>query len=120
MRLAKQNGRVIQRAQKQCNSYIDSYNKGVLQPQPGSTAAETLEAMITSELSGIREKVGEVRRTFCFVPCEHGSRKFSYYSRTFSKTRLSFYLLVHVGYVAFIFSFYPEHKCMHVCWCKLS
>ncbi|XP_031486143.1 DNA-directed RNA polymerase III subunit 1 [Nymphaea colorata] len=60
VRLAKKNSRVIRLAQNHCNSYIDDYNKGVLQPQPGSTAAETLEAMITSELSGIREKVGEV------------------------------------------------------------
>ncbi|KAF3787266.1 hypothetical protein EJ110_NYTH23488 [Nymphaea thermarum] len=62
VRLAKKNSRVIRLAQNHCNSYIDDYNKGVLQPQPGSTAAETLEAMITSELSGIREKVGELSR----------------------------------------------------------
>ncbi|KAG5262768.1 hypothetical protein AALO_G00278690 [Alosa alosa] len=43
---------------KKCKEYIEALNTGKLQPQPGCTPEETLEALILRELSVIRDHAG--------------------------------------------------------------
>ncbi|XP_041939271.1 DNA-directed RNA polymerase III subunit RPC1 isoform X1 [Alosa sapidissima] len=43
---------------KNCKEYIEALNTGKLQPQPGCTPEETLEALILRELSVIRDHAG--------------------------------------------------------------
>ncbi|XP_063077819.1 DNA-directed RNA polymerase III subunit RPC1 [Engraulis encrasicolus] len=43
---------------KKCDEYIEALNTGKLQPQPGCTPEETLEALILKELSVIRDHAG--------------------------------------------------------------
>lgn len=43
---------------RKCDEYIEALNTGKLQPQPGCTPEETLEALILRELSVIRDHAG--------------------------------------------------------------
>ncbi|GFS26302.1 DNA-directed RNA polymerase subunit [Elysia marginata] len=45
-----------------CDGYIRDFEEGTLQPQPGCTEEETLEAKILKELSVIRDHAGEACR----------------------------------------------------------
>eukprot|EP01103_Thecamoeba_quadrilineata_P014630 TRINITY_DN43_c1_g1_i1.p1 TRINITY_DN43_c1_g1~~TRINITY_DN43_c1_g1_i1.p1 ORF type:complete len:1495 (-),score=281.45 TRINITY_DN43_c1_g1_i1:137-4342(-) len=43
-----------------CDSLINDYNQGKLQPQPGCTAEQTLEATLTGTLSNLRDEAGKI------------------------------------------------------------
>ncbi|XAR60510.1 DNA-directed RNA polymerase [Bertholletia excelsa] len=50
----------ISKGKQDCNEHINSYNKGLLELQPGCDAAQTLEAKITKVLNDIREQTAKV------------------------------------------------------------
>lgn len=49
---------------RRCDELIQEYIKGMLKLQPGSDAADTLEAEITKILNTIRETTAKVRSQF--------------------------------------------------------
>eukprot|EP00794_Sanderia_malayensis_P012251 gene12251-13513_t len=51
--------RLLTEGYDKCSKFIDDYENGRLQTQPGCTAEETLEAVILKELSVIREHCGK-------------------------------------------------------------
>lgn len=59
---AKKNG-LVQDAYKQADEYIYLAGRGKLECQPGSNVEQTLESMISGDLSRVRDKVGEICMT---------------------------------------------------------
>ncbi|POY73995.1 putative DNA-directed RNA polymerase [Rhodotorula taiwanensis] len=59
---AKKNG-LVQEAYKQADEYIYLAGRGKLECQPGSNVEQTLESMISGDLSRVRDKVGEICMT---------------------------------------------------------
>lgn len=59
---AEKNG-LVQEAYKQADEYIYLAGRGKLECQPGSNVEQTLESMISGDLSRVRDKVGEICMT---------------------------------------------------------
>jgi DNA-directed RNA polymerase III subunit RPC1 len=51
---------LVETAYKKSNGYIEDLAAGKLENQPGSGPEETLESVISGELSRVREAVGEI------------------------------------------------------------
>jgi DNA-directed RNA polymerase III subunit RPC1 len=51
--------KLVSQGYGKCNSFIVEYEEGKLQPQPGCSAEQTLEAKLNGELSAIREDAGK-------------------------------------------------------------
>lgn len=51
---------MVQRAYAECDDLIARAKKGLLENKPGCDQEQTLEAMISSVLSNVRDKVGEI------------------------------------------------------------
>ncbi|KAI0084185.1 beta and beta-prime subunits of DNA dependent RNA-polymerase [Irpex rosettiformis] len=51
---------MVQRAYAECDDLISRAKKGLLENKPGCDQEQTLEAMISSVLSNVRDKVGEI------------------------------------------------------------
>lgn len=50
---------MVEAAYEKCNEYIQQAKKGLLTNKPGCDQEQTLESMISSELSHVRDSVGE-------------------------------------------------------------
>lgn len=57
--LSRRKERLLEEGYKQCLDYIKQLGDGKLQARPGCTPAETLEAIVSAELSKIREDGGK-------------------------------------------------------------
>ena len=51
---------MVERAYAECDDLIARAKKGLLENKPGCDQEQTLEAMISSVLSNVRDKVGEI------------------------------------------------------------
>lgn len=51
---------MVEKAYADCDALIARARKGLLENKPGCDQEQTLEAMISSVLSGVRDKVGEI------------------------------------------------------------
>lgn len=49
---------------KKCDDFIEAFNKGKLELKAGCDAAQTLEALITGVLNGVRDTAGKVSISF--------------------------------------------------------
>lgn len=58
--LAAQKESMVQKAYAECDDLIARAKKGLLENKPGCDQEQTLEAMISSVLSNVRDKVGEI------------------------------------------------------------
>ncbi|GAU14613.1 hypothetical protein TSUD_96770 [Trifolium subterraneum] len=52
--------KIIKGGYKECDGYIEAFNKRQLQSAPGCDAAQTLESKIFGNLNGLRDKIAEV------------------------------------------------------------
>nr|WCZ58477.1 RNA polymerase III subunit RPC1 [Andalucia godoyi] len=52
--------KIVSEGYAQCTSYIEQYNVGKLQPQPGCNAAQSLEAVLNGTLSQLRDACGKL------------------------------------------------------------
>ena len=51
---------LVEKAYAECQDLIEKAKKGKLENKPGCDQEQTLEAMISSVLSNVRDKVGEI------------------------------------------------------------
>ncbi|GAX79763.1 hypothetical protein CEUSTIGMA_g7204.t1 [Chlamydomonas eustigma] len=58
--LVKAKGNMMDEGYGQCETYINLYNKGMLQLQPGCNLEQTLESQVTGVLNNIREQAGKL------------------------------------------------------------
>ena len=58
--LSRKKDSMVQRAYAECDDLIARAKKGLLENKPGCDQEQTLEAMISSVLSNVRDKVGEI------------------------------------------------------------
>lgn len=65
--LIKKKDETISDNYKKCDDFIEAFNKGKLELKAGCDAAQTLEALITGVLNGIRDTAGKVWYLFLFL-----------------------------------------------------
>jgi DNA-directed RNA polymerase III subunit RPC1 len=56
--LGRRKDKLVQEGYRRCTDFIDEFNRGKLTLRPGCSPAETLEAVVSAELSRIREDGG--------------------------------------------------------------